>query len=145
MNEDVYLYGLHPEYWTVRGIGLDNCTCFVCGGSDELRENISGYVSGRMAGERVVKMFGGPERAWLDFRTYEPEYVQVKVGACEKHAENLRLLYTGVIGQSYCLTEKLIEWAKDPEGSPGYKPVSQRWWDELVESRKKNGADAPAG
>lgn len=82
------------EFFHARGIGLDNTPgCFVCGGPDGLRNNIAAFVQGKTAGERIVAMFvahyGG---ACLDYRDYEPDWVQVKIGACDDHLGQLKQL-----------------------------------------------------
>lgn len=81
------------EFFYSRGIGTDRSPgCFACGGGGwGMRSNISGFVTCKAAGERVVAMFmkGG---AWLDYREHEPDRVQVKVGACQKHLSVLKLL-----------------------------------------------------
>jgi hypothetical protein len=84
------------EFFYSRGIGLDNCTCFVCGTHDRdgkghtMLNNIAAFVQTKEAGERVVAMFN--QGAWLDYRDYEPDRVQVKIGACDKHLPNLKRL-----------------------------------------------------
>lgn len=84
------------EYFRSRGIGLDACTCFVCGTNDRTgREsgylhNIAAFVQCKEAGERVVAMFA--QGAKLDYRVFEPDRVQVKIGACDKHLTNLQKL-----------------------------------------------------
>jgi hypothetical protein len=51
------------EFFHSRGIGLDNCTCFVCGTHDRdgkghtMLNNIAAFVQCKEAGERVVAMF----------------------------------------------------------------------------------------
>ncbi len=86
------------EYFRSRGIGLDSCSCFICGSKDRtgkgegnyMLNNICGFVSCKAAGERVVAMF---ERgAFLDYREHSPDRVQVKIGACDKHLSNLENL-----------------------------------------------------
>lgn len=81
------------EFFRSRGIGLDSCTCFVCGNNEEPRRmmnNICAYVSCKDAGERAVALF--EKGARLDYREWEPDYVQVKIGACEDHLLNLKIL-----------------------------------------------------
>lgn len=86
------------ELFNSRGIGLDHCTCFVCGtskrsndeSSSEYLNNIAAFVSSKEAGERVVGMFEMGAR--LDFRYYEPNWIQVKVGSCDEHLPNLKKL-----------------------------------------------------
>ena len=52
--------------------------------------NIAAFVQGKTAGERVVAMFKTGAR--LDYRDYEPDRVQVKIGACNRHKANLERL-----------------------------------------------------
>lgn len=85
------------EFFYSRGIGLDNCTCFVCethdrdGKGHTMLNNIAAFVQGKEAGERVVAMFSRGAR--LDYREFEPDRVQVKIGACDSHLANLQKLY----------------------------------------------------
>jgi|WetSurMetagenome_2_1015567.scaffolds.fasta_scaffold56858_4 hypothetical protein len=84
------------DFFSSRGCGLDCCKCFICGTNDRdgkghtCLNNISGFVQTKAAGERIVTMFS--KGAHLDYREYEPDYIQVKIGACDKHLDNLRLL-----------------------------------------------------
>lgn len=84
------------EFFYSRGIGLDSCTCFICGTRDRdgkghtMLNNIAAFVQCKEAGERVVAMF--QQGAWLDYREYEPDRVQVKIGACNQHLPNLKRL-----------------------------------------------------
>ncbi|MEX2209807.1 MAG: hypothetical protein WD603_00175 [Patescibacteria group bacterium] len=80
------------EHFRVRGIGRDRTPgCFVCGGEEELYHNIAAFVQCKASGERVVAMFETGVR--LDYRDFEPNRVQVKVGACDTHRPNLDRLY----------------------------------------------------
>lgn len=81
-----------------RGVGLDICPgCYVCGatvrheGANDYLNNISAYVSSVQDGEEIVSWFkrGG---ARLDVRPREPGYLQVKIGACDAHVDNLQRL-----------------------------------------------------
>lgn len=84
------------EFFRSRGIGLDDCTCFVCGTHDRdgqghiVLNNIAAFVQCKEAGERVVALF--PQGARLDYRDFEPDRVQVKIGACDSHLVNLQKL-----------------------------------------------------
>jgi len=66
------------EYFAPRGIGYD----------------LAGFVESKLAGERIVKMFEvalrKPITTWLDYREYEPDWIQVKV---QKEDVNLDKLY----------------------------------------------------
>ena len=80
----------HTEYFASRGTGSDKVPCcFVCGvePNDYYSSNISGFVQSKEAGERIVAMFDG--RARLDFRDFEPNWIQVKFGVCKLHQSNL--------------------------------------------------------
>lgn len=101
------------EHFGPRGIGFDHTPgCFVCGGVDGLHQNIAAFVQCKAAGERVVTMFQTGAR--LDYREYEPDYVQVKIGACDKHADNLELLYSATRGAGGVITSKFIAQAINP-------------------------------
>lgn len=79
------------EYFHSRGLGIDLTPgCFVCGGQKGMHDNIAAFVQCKAAGERVVGMF--PQGARLDYREFEPDRVQVKIGACKEHVSNLTKL-----------------------------------------------------
>lgn len=103
------------DFFSSRGVGMDRTPgCFVCGGGESMRANISGYVLCKESGERVVAMFD--QGARLDWREYEPDYVQVKIGACNQHKSNLQRLHdltrkAGGDGKGI-ITEEIIHTAK---------------------------------
>lgn len=85
------------EFFRSRGIGLDSGTCFVCGAPQNRNErgspflnNIAAFVQCKEAGERIVAQF--TQGARLDYREYEPDRVQVKIGACDLHLPHLQKL-----------------------------------------------------
>lgn len=77
-----------------RGIGNDWVECFVCGGKRDVpsgvNHNISGFVNSKQDGERIRAWFR--EKAWLDYRKREPNWIQLKIGACDNHLANLEKL-----------------------------------------------------
>jgi len=75
-----------------RGIGRDVCPCcFVCGvNENSALHNIAAFVNSKQDGELIVEWFN--QRARLDFRESEPNWIQVKVGACDAHLPNLEAL-----------------------------------------------------
>lgn len=88
-----------------RGIGKDwTPGCFVCGGEKELYFNISMFVQSKTDGESVVSLF--KQGAKLDWRQQEPGWIQVKIGACEEHLENLETLNS--ILENGVITEAII-------------------------------------
>lgn len=103
------------EFFHSRGIGLERCTCFICGTQDRdgtgrsVLNNISAFVQCKNAGERVVAMF--PQGARLDYRKFEPDRVQVKIGACDKHLSNLGML--DVLTRNGIITEAHIAKARE--------------------------------
>lgn len=111
----------HPEYWMARGVGKEyDLVCLVTGEAASLMSNVSGFVQGREAGERVVTLFNG--RARLDFRKHEPDWVQVKVGCLPEHEEVLHRLCQASWGCHGLLNERIIKWAVDPIQFPGGEP-----------------------
>lgn len=87
------------EFFGSRGLGLDGgLKCFCCNSETidseghKYLNNISGFVRSREAGERVEAMFEGTA-ARLDFRKFEPTWIQVKIGACDEHKNNLETLH----------------------------------------------------
>lgn len=82
--------------WSPRwggAIGLDHTPgCFVCGPTttDIYNSNISCFVANKEVGERITALF--PHGARLDYRHWEPQWIQVKVGACPKHIPLLHAL-----------------------------------------------------
>jgi hypothetical protein len=81
-----------------RGIGLDVIhKCFCCdattrteGDDFTYMHNIAGFVT-KDDGEAITGWFskGGTR---LDFRPSEPDWVQFKIGACDRHLPNLKML-----------------------------------------------------
>lgn len=81
-----------------RGIGLDTClSCFICGASkrhDEAGDylgNLSAFVRNKQEGEEIVSWF--TQGARLDFRPSAPDWIQIKVGACDIHLPELNKLF----------------------------------------------------
>src|SRR5271165_6475879 len=107
-------------YWSPRGIGFDSVPCFVtkqkeCSG----RPNISGFVSSREDGQKVVDMFGGYAR--LDYRDFEPNWIQVKVGVEKEHEEVLDRLM--VVCSDGILTPKRLAWSINPPENRDGEPL----------------------
>lgn len=76
------------EYWSSRGIGYD----------------LSGFVKSKQAGERLLKMVkevlnNDKPTSWLDYREYEPEWIQFKF---QKEEFDLRKL------QELCKKDRTI-------------------------------------
>lgn len=81
-------------HFSPRGIGSDSVpACFVCGetSGSGCMDNIAAFVASKEEGERIVAWFRG--RARLDYREYEPNRIQVKVGVCKEHREQLEQLF----------------------------------------------------
>ena len=96
-----------------RGIGNNCIACFVCNKcasysndppeegkyhegsypryySGGCQRDMAAFVANKEEGERIVDgMFLGIG-AWLDYRDYEPNWLQVKIGACSSHEDNLQ-------------------------------------------------------
>ena len=106
--------GSGGEFFSSRGIGYDTCACFICGATDRTGEgytfvnNIAAFVRTKEAGQRVVAMFKRGAR--LDYRAFEPNWIQVKIGACDKHLVNLQLLEV-LTDKKHIITEDMIHQA----------------------------------
>lgn len=112
------------EYWSPRGVGFDHVPHMVTGADATGRPNISGFVKGKDGGERVVAMFGGPKFARLDFRSFEPNYVQVKVGVDKGQEDVLERLMAAC--SDALLTRKKIQWAINPAENRDGEPTAVR-------------------
>lgn len=95
------------EFFKSRGTGRDNTSgCFVCGGDKGPHRNIAAFVQCKESGERVEAMFKTGAR--LDYREHEPDYVQVKIGACDRHVDNLEKLHE-LVGDGIITEEKISQ------------------------------------
>jgi hypothetical protein len=93
---------------SARPLGADNTPgCFVCGGENGLHSNISMFVVTKEDGEAVTALFKTGAR--LDYRDYEPNWIQVKVGSCKEHYPNLELLHSKVSAYPHRITEQVIQ------------------------------------
>jgi hypothetical protein len=112
------------ERYSPRGLGSNWLPCFICNPPQvnisgllktpepDLKMDMAAFVDSKESGERVVDMFRKAGLvAKLDFRKFEPNWVQVKVGACEKHEPNLKVLLeeTKVRG---CIRPAILERVK---------------------------------
>lgn len=95
-----------PEPFNPRGIGLDYVdSCAVCGAVANVYPNISGFVQSAASGRYIVSLF--KQGAKLDYRDYEPDWLQVKIGVCDDHKGSLERLYTETLSTKR-ITRKLI-------------------------------------
>lgn len=120
----------HPEYWRARGVGFGVGTCLVTGETDVGGPDIAGFVSSREAGERVVALFGG--RARLDYRDFEPNWIQVKVVVKEEHKDVMTRLMSASSCCEGMLSPRMILWALHPVELPGCEPRLLRYVRELA-------------
>lgn len=84
----------YGEYWSPRGIGYD----------------LSGFVKSKQAGERLLEMvkevLGKEEPAtWLDWREYEPTWIQFKFQGSEFDLEKLQKM---AIENDKILTKEIL-------------------------------------
>jgi len=97
------------EFFRSRGIGKEwGCPCFMCGGGEKFNSNIAAFVRTKAAGERVLTML---QNSRLDYRESEPDWIQVKVGACKKHYPNLEVLHK-LVRENGIITKDKINAAK---------------------------------
>jgi hypothetical protein len=95
-KEEVITYGFSP-----RGIGNSWQACFICdeeplgdgGGEGSCNDDMASFVASMDDGERIVSLFADLGcTALLDYRDYEPNWIQVKLATCRAHWPSLRLL-----------------------------------------------------
>jgi hypothetical protein len=93
-----------------RGIGLNALPCYVCGHTaSNVQPDMAAHVSSQQDGTDILDMFLELRCcAWLDYRPSEPNWIQVKVGACYLHAANLRFLYV-LTARDKRITKAIIE------------------------------------
>jgi len=68
--------------------------CFFCGdaaGAEVKHYDCACFVSSRETGEAIVGIMGG-RGVWLDWRPTEPDWIQVKMYACENHIKQFEIL-----------------------------------------------------
>jgi hypothetical protein len=124
-----------PEFWTPRGIGNGHGVCFVTGKAVSMGSDIAGFVRSREAGQRVVDIFEG--RARLDYREYEPNWIQVKICAVPEHLDALKRIYDATSKNGGIVYRELVQWAADPVNCRGYEPRFLRIIREKSESLQK--------
>jgi len=85
--------------YSPRGIGANWIPCGVCGeggGVGPCQPDMAAFVKGLEGGICVVGLLDSaglhPDGFVLDYRPSEPDWVQVKIGACEKHISFLQSL-----------------------------------------------------
>jgi hypothetical protein len=65
------------------------------------------FVTSKEDGEAVTALFKTGAR--LDYRDYEPNWIQVKVGSCKEHYPNLERLHDKVSTYPHRITEQVIQ------------------------------------
>ena len=78
----------------------------------QMIDNISGFVYSKESGERIVNGMFNNVGAWLDYREREPNWIQVKIGACSEHLENLKKLNELTI-ESGTITKEMVDQARN--------------------------------
>ncbi len=92
-----------------RGVGLDaGCHCFICG-ENLMRKycstNFSSFVNTREEGALIVAAI--KYGAWLDYRSFEPSWIQVKTTACKVHEDLLEEFQQLILDLGYFTLESL--------------------------------------
>ncbi|MCF7910828.1 hypothetical protein K9L16_04105 [Candidatus Pacearchaeota archaeon] len=110
IKQNDYKYGKSISFRSC-GIGIDNCSCFICGdGNERMMNNILAFVKSKSDGEEAISWFD--KGAYLDYRSHEPNWVQVKIGACEQHLPALEKLNKLIFEQYDVLRKRTIKKAK---------------------------------
>jgi hypothetical protein len=90
-----------------RGMGSDSGLCLICGKSG-LFGNFASFVKNKEEGEQIVEMFakrGMP--VTLDYRDYEPNWVQIKIQACRDHQDVLEPLMMAIVEYGFISPEMI--------------------------------------
>src|SRR5262245_18094001 len=103
-----------PVFWSARDIGSDHCPCVLCPESERtLRSNVSGFVRSKSEGERLLGYLDG--KAFLDYRELEPNWIQLKIGACKEHEPVLeRFLHSSYLLGGW-ISRSALKWILHPE------------------------------
>lgn len=122
-----------------RGIGKGHSLCWVCGTNPtSVQHEMAMFVDSKADGERVLSVLsflGGQGR--LDFRPSEPDWIQVKLGACEgEHLHQLDHLYE--LLRTNPFTKQVVHEAMSFKPVPveGTEPEVVRFSDYLSEYEK---------
>ena len=88
----------YGEFWNPRGVGYD----------------LSGFVKSKQAGERILEMVKNTLQiecplSWLDYRPYEPEWIQFKF---QKEEFNLEKLYEMAKENKNIITKEMLKMCK---------------------------------
>jgi hypothetical protein len=103
---DTYEIEIKKElYFSSRGIGGSSGSCYCCGkmGSNDL----CGFVKSREEGRAIERSLKGGHV--LDWRPYEPNWIQVKIVACKVHLENLKKLEELIYDNKMISIKKISE------------------------------------
>lgn len=96
-------------YFSPRGVGAGWYSCLICG-HEGGQADMASFVSSRANGLLAVQWFEDAGlTAHLDYRDHEPNWVQVKVGACAKHEGTLTLL-ENLVGPE-CILDPTVPFA----------------------------------
>jgi hypothetical protein len=140
--------------WSVRGIGSNSgWNSLVTGRKVDFGPDMSGFVESRASAYELAEIFhpiiragsGGPDyskepyddRCHIDFRGFEPDWLQVKVIVEPEHRAVLERLYSAVLGRDKLICRNDVIWALDPESCPGYEPRGAMMERLLKEERAK--------
>lgn len=110
----------------IRGIGNDFQDCFICGKREHengCNHNISMFVNNKEDGEKIKNMFA--RGCFLDYRPHEPNWIQVKIGACGKHLINLEHLASKIRCYNWFL-EKYIHDSTFLPLDVGYQDIHKK-------------------
>lgn len=99
----------------VRGLGGNSdmergYNCFVCG-NKRAGHDLPVFVEPKSEGDNLVGLFNKaiPNCAWVDYRNFEPTYIQVKIHACDAHEHNLESLREIILQSPATVTKCVFE------------------------------------
>ena len=74
-----------------------------------VNNDFASFVRTREDGEEIKNII---PHSYLDYRPQEPNWIQVKIGGCDKHREELQRLRTLIVKNRNLFWEELLEEAK---------------------------------
>jgi len=96
-----------------RAIGKEWQHCAWCRTSSrDLRSNFASFVPDEETGLKILDLMSSQGMpAWLDTSRADEGRYQVKIGACDDHFINLKLLLE-ILKQSQEMTQRILEYTK---------------------------------
>lgn len=127
--------------WRIRGIGNGGGFPSLVTGKVVTGPDMSGFVRCRADAYAIADILAqpDPEKSWghenrfldrchIDFRTFEPNWLQLKVVVEPEHMDVLRRLADNISGRDGWFSPDDLRYALDPTGLRGLEGRGARGW-----------------